>query len=280
MESRNQYFRVSSDDSNEHPRPTDTKPSLNCQQHQCEHTFLCTILERKLGTCSLVSEWYCIQEKQTNSQKSLKRNFNICVCIKIIKEKLNSFFKKKPVTIHLSSPMYSLTFQNFFICVFKHLLTSSLLPLLPSAFLVFYFLSASFLFIPHHFLLLSILLSRLTTVVWRTLSSLGGIQNGKTWADGSRLVWWAGLKANCNTPILPLLVFPPVFCQSSSLSFQKLWCLILFPKRVLLLFCFPLPGASREACRSFKMKPPDSISVPPQILSLKIWFPGKQIVQH
>lgn len=280
MESRNQYFRVSSDDSNEHPRPTDTKPSLKCQQHQCEHTFLCTILERKLGTCSLVSEWYCIQEKQTNSQKSLKRNFNICVCIKIIKEKLNSFFKKKPVTIHLSSPMYSLTFQNFFICVFKHLLTSSLLPLLPSAFLVFYFLSASFIFIPHHFLLLSILLSRLTTVVWRTLSSLGGIQNGKTWADGSRLVWWAGLKDNCNTPILPLLVFPPVFCQSSSLSFQKLWCLILFPKRVLLLFCFLLRGASREACRSFKMKPPDSISVPPQILSLKIWFPGKQIVQH
>ena len=175
------------------------------------------MLERKLGTCSLVSEWYCIQEKQTNSQKSLKRNFSVYVCIKIIKDKLNSFFKK-PVTIHLSSPMYSLTFQNFS-SVFKHLITSSLLPLLPSAFLVFYFLYASLIFIPHHFLLLSILLSRLTTVVWRNLSSLGGIQNGKNWADSSRLVWWAGLRDNFNTPILPLLVFPHVFCQSVSLSF-------------------------------------------------------------
>ena len=279
MESRNQYFRVSSDDCNEHPRPTDAKPSLNCQQHQCEHTFLCTNLERKLGTCSLVSEWYCIQEKQTNTQKSLKRNFNICVCIKIIKEKLNSFLKKNLLQ-YIFPLLCILSHSKTFSSVFRHLLTFSLLTLLPSAFLVFYFLSASFIFIPHHFLLLSILLSRLTTVVWRNLSSLGGIQNGKNWADSSRLVWWAGLKDNCNTPILPLLVFPPVFCQSSSLSFQKLWCIILFPKRVLVLFCFPLPGASREACRSFKMKPPDSISVPPQILSLKTWFPGKQTVQN
>lgn len=171
--------------------------------------------------------------------------------------------KKKIVTTYLFSPMSSLTPQNFFSCVFKYSAKSSLLP---TALLVFFLLSASFIFIPHHFLLPSILLFRWTKPAKRSPFPFGRrVQNGRTGLAILGLVWGFGVRGNANTPYCHGQCFLVHFCQSGSLSPQESWCVFLFLKGVLPLrglASVPLSGASRDSCGSFQMKPGDSVPVP------------------